>query len=84
MIVAFKNETDVTCVLLQKGINVNKRLKDGLTAFHCTAYNYSTNVLRVLLEHGASAIIIDDGGCTSIDTAYECNNKEAVRQLEQY
>ena len=82
---AWKNRTDVTQSLLNRGADVNKRSGRGHpTALHTAAIHNNTDVIEVLLKHGASTNIADGYGDTPIDLARRANNKAAVRLLERH
>ena len=82
---ARKNRAYVTELLLSRGADVNKRSgRYHATALHQAAIRNSTDVIEVLLKHGASTNIKDNGGNTPIDLARAKNNKAAVRLLEPH
>ena len=83
---AMENRTDVMLLLLDRGADVNKWSDwDQSTALHMVAAWYnSTDIIKVLLKHSASANIKDDYGYTPIDIARAENNEAAVRLLERH
>ena len=56
------NEGDLDEIreLLNFGVNVNFKDKDGRTAFHIAACNGLTNVISLLLDHGSK---LDPNDC---------------------
>ena len=66
------------------GANVDKQDSDGVTALHVASFVNLTEVMRILLQHGARKDIKNNGGNTPIDWAYGENHKEAIDLLEQY
>ena len=82
---AYRNETDVTELLLSRGADVNKRSdRYHSTALHHAVFSINTDVIKVLLKHGASTNIKDGRGRTPIDYARGQNNEAAVRLLERH
>ena len=84
-VAAFWNRTDVTRVLLQRGVDVDKQ--SGYyhsTALHRAAWDNCTDVIKLLLEHGASTKIKDHYGRTPIDLARERKKEAAIRLLERH
>ena len=64
---------------------MNKQsVDDHSTALHWAAFKNSTDVIEVLLKHGASTNIKDLFGDTPIDLARSKNNEAAVRLLERH
>ena len=65
---------------------MDKQDRRGVTALHeaSACPNNHTDVIRILLQHGARKDIKDNGGNTPIDRARYWKNKEAVDLLEQY
>ena len=57
---------------------------DGWTELHEASYKSHTNVIRILLRHGARKDIKDNNGYTPINLARLLINKEAVGLLKQY
>ena len=82
---AYKNRTDVTRILLQRGADVNKRSGWYLeTALHTAVRLNNTDVIEVLLKHGASTKIKNRDSRTPFDLARDQNNKETVRLLKRH
>ena len=55
---AYSNRTDVVLCLLEKGANVNKQTpRGGYTALHVAFINNSTDVIKILYQHGATTDI---------------------------
>ncbi len=52
-------------LLLENGIDIDARAKDGSTALHAASAYGTLEVLRFLLERGASAEIRDNQGRTA-------------------
>lgn len=72
---AHSNRTDVSPVLLQGGADVDQWSSQfHSTVIHEAARKNNTNVIKLLLKHGASTKLEECNGRTPIDTARECNN----------
>ena len=67
---------------------MDKQDRYGLTALHLASDNNNTDVMRILLQHGARKDIKNSLGDTPVDWAHEFtrdrNQKEALDLLEQY
>ena len=53
-------------LLLERGVDVNARRKDGWTSLHCVALKGRLEVVRVLLDHGANAKLETKEGETAL------------------
>jgi ankyrin repeat protein len=53
-------------LLLERGVDVNARRKDGWTALHWAAFNGRVKVTQVLLDYGANTKSETDGGETAL------------------
>ena len=72
---AHSNRTDVSPVLLQGGADVDQWSSQfHSTVIHEAARKNNTNVIKLLLKHGASTKLEECNGRTPIYTARECNN----------
>jgi ankyrin repeat protein len=68
----FRTELDALAaaeVLLQAGAQVNARDERGRTALHAAAAAGYTDIVQLLLEHGADAAAADADGVTPVDAA---------------
>ena len=63
---------------------MNKQDRLGMTALYWASLMNYTDVMRILLQHGARKDIKDKYGRTPIDVAPSWNRKETVDLLEQY
>ena len=80
----------VVALLLQAGVDVNRRYAHGLTALMWVAgYDASTGVddadatIKALIEHGAALDLKDDRGKTAADIARDLGHERAVKLLER-
>ena len=78
---AHGNRIDFAHVLLQKGVDVDKRNHLGQTALHWAYFN---GLLRMLVQNGASSDIKNDVNRTPIDYVPRSNYEEAVGLLQQH
>ena len=84
MLAASYNRTDVVCCLLEKGANVNQQKRYAVwTALHYAFFKNSTDVIKILVQHGARTDIKNIKGETPIDLACRRNYKEAVALLQE-
>ena len=58
------------------------RAADGFTALHFASFTSNTDVIRMLLRHGASRDIKSKNGKTPIECTRGMNKEEAVRLLQ--
>lgn len=59
-------------VLLSHGADVNQvDLDKGTTALHYAAIRSTTDVLQILLDHGARFDILDENGTGQVDIVYD-------------
>lgn len=69
-------------LLLNAGAAVNERQSGGFTALMAAAQNADTDLLRLLLAHGADPSIRDDQGRTAADIAVSAGHTEVAAQLQ--
>ena len=63
---------------------MDKQDRWGMTALHRASYDNNTDVISILLQHGAREDIKDNDGFTPIDEARYWNQEEAADLLAQY
>ena len=63
---------------------MNKRNHGGWTALHRASSSNDTDVIWMLLQHGATRDIKDADGDTPTDVARKQNRQEAFHVLQQY
>jgi hypothetical protein len=80
----------VVALLLQAGVDVNRRYAHGLTALMWAAgYDASAGVddvdatIKTLIEHGAAPDLKDDRGKTAADIARGLGHERAAKLLER-
>jgi ankyrin repeat protein len=80
----------VVALLLQGGVDVNRRYAHGLTALMWAAgHDASSGVedieatIKTLIEHGAALDLKDDRGKTAADIARDLGHERAVKLLER-
>ena len=83
MFAAQYNRTDVIRLLLQNGVDVNRRNLSGNTAVHWAAGWNKPEAIALLVKHGASINIKNNVGDKPIDDARENKSEAAVLILEQ-
>ena len=82
---SMEEQSDVTQLLLNRGEDVDIRSGyDQSTALHWVAWYNSTDVIEVLLKHGASTNIKNSEGRTPVDVARSWKYEAAVRLLERH
>lgn len=64
--------------MLKEGVGVNYRNEDGFTALHLCAINGDIEAVRILLDNGADASIMDNDGATSLEYAMDAGNEGVV------
>jgi len=67
--------------LLDRGVQVNKKVRGGKTALIYAAMNGKADVCKLLLERGADMELVDDEGKTASDWAKERNFNEVLACL---
>jgi ankyrin repeat protein len=77
----YANERSTAEYLIERGISVKVRDKDGRTALHGTGANRNIDVARVLVRHGADLNAIDKNGQTPLHEAALCRNDDLVQYL---
>src|SRR5262249_5044313 len=80
----------VVALLLQAGVDVNRRYAHGLTALMWAAgHDASAGVddvdatIKTLIDHGAALGLKDDRGKTAADIARGLGHEQAVRLLDR-
>lgn len=68
-------------LLLNVGAAVNERQSGGFTALMAAAQNADTDLVRLLLAHGADPSIRDDQGRSAADIALSAGHTEIAAQL---
>jgi ankyrin repeat protein len=68
-------------LLLKAGAAVNERQSGGFTALMAAAQNADTDLLRLLLAHGADPSITDEQGRSAADIARAAGHTEIEDQL---
>ena len=53
-------------LLLERGVDVNARRKDGCTLLHLEAFKGSVEVVQVLIDHGANTTLETEEGVTAL------------------
>lgn len=67
--------------LIQRGVHVNARNKNGSTAVHAAAVEGQVAILEYLISRGADLNIKNDFGHTALDNAREMKREGAARYL---
>lgn len=75
------NKTDITKMLIDRGANIEAKFDGDATALHMAAYNGNLELIRYLLDAGASKDVKDDNGKTPWDEASE-EVREKVPELK--
>lgn len=87
---AFVGETDLVFLLVQHGIDVNKKNKMkgkknkaiyNWTALHTAAAFHRDEIVRILLENGAGVDLLTENGETPLLLAVKNKNKESAEML---
>jgi hypothetical protein len=78
MIACINNHLDIVRELLNIGVNVNKRNKDGMTEL---MLSNNVEIIRELINHGADINILDRNGNTALMLACINNHLDIVREL---
>ena len=77
------NRADVIRFLLQKGVDVNKRVRFGETYFHAASSCNSPDAIAMVMELGVSINITDNKGNKLIAYTRPNNSEAAVCMLQQ-
>jgi len=64
-----------------KAVQVNRKNDHGQTALHLAATAGNADVVRVLLDHGASRRVKDEDDCTALHTAALCPDDDSGAQV---
>lgn len=83
-IAAVRGDSHAVSVLLCSRADVNAIVEDGCTALHYAADFNHTEVVRLLLEAGATLDVRNDFGRTPIEDAELTGNAEAVEVMKAY
>lgn len=71
--------------LLRQGADIEIRNKDGrMTPLILASYNGRTDVVRLLLEHGADTDTKDNNGWNALSRAKQCNRRGVVSLLVKH
>ncbi|XP_049821633.1 poly [ADP-ribose] polymerase tankyrase isoform X3 [Aethina tumida] len=71
-------------LLIRKGVNLNEKNKDFLTALHLATDNSHYDLMDVLLRHGAKVNALDGLGQTALHRCARDDNTQAARILLSY
>jgi ankyrin repeat protein len=83
-IAAVRGDAKAVSILLRAGADVNAIVEDGCTALHYAAGFNHTEIVQLLLEHGAFTDVRNDFGRTPIEDAELSGNAEAVEMIKAY
>lgn len=72
---------DVVSYLLEKGADINYKLKDNVTWLILAARNNNTELIKLLLDKGSEINVFDDFGNTPLINAAAHGNFEVVKIL---
>ncbi len=71
-------------LLLERGADVNARIRDGRTSLHAASVYGVLEAVRLLLEHGADVEVKNNDGKTVLHLAAEEGYDEVVRLLREH
>lgn len=75
---------NITEMLVNSGVEVNRTQKGGFTPLHEAALNGNYELVQLLLEHGANMNAKNDAGKTSLDLALsKTNNKNLAEKRKK-
>lgn len=76
-----QDDAETLKLLIIRGADVQKRLKQGTTCLHAAVRAQSKACIYALLSHGADPAAQDDDGMSSIDLAERLAYPEVLAQL---
>lgn len=76
---ADKGHTEVVKLLIQKGADVNKSSKYGITPLMAAASKGRTEIADLLIQHGASVNKADESGNTPLTFAADEGRTETIK-----
>ena len=79
-----ENSVDVARLLLANGADFHAKAALGITPLSLTALKDNDGVAKLLLESGANATTIDDGGWTPLDYAIDKNAAKVAAIIRQH
>ncbi|MNL44691.1 Ankyrin repeats (3 copies) [compost metagenome] len=78
---AFKGLPDVASLLIRHGANLNSQHGNGGTALMFATMFGRNELVKLLLESGADAGVLDVRGQSAFDLAMQQGNQEAITLL---
>ena len=79
-----KEQKELVRVFLELGANINQRDLYDRTALIAACLGDNIDVVRILLDHGADATIVDNNGNTALSIAERKQYKEIIALLQNY
>lgn len=76
-----RNAAPFVSLLIERGADVNEQDRYKATALHAAVAGKHVHVVRILLENGANASLMDDRGRTPLDDAIELGLQDIVDVL---
>ena len=77
------NKIKLVKILIEGGVDVNKKFKSGLTPIVTACIENNAQIVRILLDNGADLTARDSLGRTIFHYAYMCENPEIINLLEE-
>lgn len=77
----YMGDEQSAALLLEEGLPVNLRMRDGRQAIHVAASQGSLSLLELLLGHGADPESVGSGGETPLHIASRCDHEGWVEAL---